>query len=217
MRAIVFANGNLHDPDVSRLALGPDDLIIAADGGGRHCLRLGITPHVVIGDLDSLPAPDLERFVAAGAQVMRYPVRKDYTDLELALGYARDRGVAEVLLLGALGGRWDQTLANLLLPAAVGLEAMCIRILDGLQEIALLRGGGRLEMSGCPGDTLSLIPIGGAAQGIVTSGLEYPLQDETLWLGSTRGVSNVFLGHTAGIHLCQGLLLCVVIHQPLEG
>ncbi len=214
VRAIIFANGEMKDlPDI-REVTGSDHLVIAADGGSYHCERLGIRPQVIIGDFDSLEASDLQAMEMAGVKTIRYPTRKDYTDMELALLYARDQGIQEIQVYGALGQRWDQTLANLLLPASEEFDSVQIRLIDHHQEITLLRSGHSLGLSGQPGDTVSLVPLMGDAQGITTQGLEYPLQDETLYFGSTRGISNVLLGESARVSLREGLLLCITIHDP---
>ena len=209
MRAIVFANGILSHPVMLRAG----DVVIAADGGARHCLKLGITPQVVIGDFDSLTEDELASLESAGAQVIRHPARKDFTDLELALQHAGSCGVEEILVYAALGDRWDQTVANLLLPAAPGLEGVHIRIVDGPQEILLLRPGPPCEICGQMGDTVSLIPLRGDITGVVTTGLEYPLKGETLYFGATRGISNILLGDLAAVQFAAGLLLCIVIHS----
>jgi thiamine pyrophosphokinase len=210
LRVVIFANGSLNLP----VALLPGDIIIAADGGTRHCLALGLQPAVVIGDLDSLTQADLEALKTQGVEILQFPVRKDFTDLELALSHARSLEVDEILILGALGAHWDQSLANVLLPAA--FSDLNIHLVDGNQEFFYLRSGETITVSGCPGDTLSLVPLGGDAQGITTIELEYPLTDERLPLGSTRGISNVLLEDEAQISLREGFLLCVVIHQPKE-
>ncbi len=209
MLALVFANGLFNPPD----PLPATDLLIAADGGALHCQSLGLTPDVVIGDFDSLSEDDLENLSAQGTRLIRYPTHKDATDLELAVRYAQEAGADAILILGGLGARWDQTLANLLLPALVDFKQTRIRFLDGRQEIGLLRGGETLTIQGRKGDTVSLVPVGGAAHNITTQGLEYPLHRENLLLGSTRGVSNVLLIEPASVSLEDGLLLCVVIHQ----
>jgi thiamine pyrophosphokinase len=208
LRAVIFANGSLEAP----VALLPGDFIIAADGGARHCLRLGLVPAVVIGDLDSLTPADLEALIALGTTVLKFPVRKDFTDLELALKHARSIGADEILILGALGERWDQTLTNVALPAV--FPELDIRLVDGNQELYYLRAGETITIIGRRGDILSLVPLGGAAKGITTAQLEYPLQGENLALGSTRGVSNVLLANEAQITLREGILLCVLMHQP---
>ena len=213
LRAVIFANGILNNPSQTLSALQAGDFVIAADGGARHCQKLGIRPAIVIGDFDSLSAAELTELERDGAQVLRFPARKDYTDLELALQHAVALGADEILVFAALGARWDQTLANLLLPAAPGLEQVCIRLLDGAQEIALLRPGELHILNGRPGDIVSLVPLGGHARGITTDGLEYPLADGTLYFGATRGVSNVLLGERASVQLKEGLLLCTIIHR----
>jgi thiamine pyrophosphokinase len=213
MRAVIFANGVLTKPEKARSVLRSGDLIIAADGGARHCSSLGIKPDIVIGDFDSLDPDEMSALEAAGARLVRYPIRKDFTDLELAIQFANEKDAEEVLVLGALGSRWDQTLANLLLPAARAYSIMHIRILDGSQEISLIQADQTLSLSGQPGDIVSLLPLGGNVQGVTTKGLEYPLVYETLYFGATRGISNVMLDRQAEIKLKSGLLLCILIHK----
>lgn len=212
MRAVIIASGWLNEPGLARMMIRADDLTIAADGGAEHFRTLGLLPHVLVGDLDSITPPTLAFLEAAGVEILRYDPRKEYTDLELALRLAQERGASQVLVLGAAGSRWDQTIASLLLPAAADLQDMEMRLVDGRQELRLLRAAERLELHGSPGDIVSLIPLSTTAEGITTQGLEYPLADETLRLGATRGVSNVLLGSLATISLRQGLLLCTILH-----
>jgi thiamine pyrophosphokinase len=216
VRAVIFANGILNHPLQSLESLHPGDTLIAADGGARHCHALGLAPAVLIGDFDSISAEELAQLEADGAQVLRYPSRKDFTDLELALQHAVSLGVEEILVFGGLGARWDMTLANLLLPAAPGLEHVRIRLLDGPQEITLLRAGETHFLDGCTGDTVSLVPLGGNARGITTAGLEYPLTNGTLIFGATRGISNVMVGDQATVRFESGLLLCIIIHEERQ-
>jgi thiamine pyrophosphokinase len=209
---VIFANGLLSDPDRARAAIRPDDLLIAADGGSAHFQALDLTPHVLIGDFDSLSETDLERLGSRGVEILRHPAHKDFTDLELALQYAERREAGEIWVYAALGARWDHTLVNLLLPAAADLQKSRIVLIDGPQEIRLIHSGESLEVHGKTGDILSLIPLRGDAHGVTTEDLEYPLFGETLFFGSTRGVSNVFLRDAASVRLERGLLMCVVIH-----
>lgn len=210
-RAIIIANGELHHPAAARRLIRPGDVVIAADGGANYCRALGLTPRVIIGDLDSVLPSELTALEALGAQIIRYPAHKDQTDLELALDHAIGRGAAEILILGALGGRWDQTLANVLLPALPRLSGVRIRLIDGRQQIGLLRGPGSIHLAGSPGDTVSLIPIGGDVHGVTTSGLEYPLEKGTIAFGSTLGVSNALTASQADVFLEEGLLVCILI------
>lgn len=213
MRVIVFTNGELQHPQSVLEIIQDGDVLIAADGGARHCLSLGLFPKLVIGDFDSLGEVELHELENAGAVILRYPADKDETDLELALIKAREYGPGEIIIFGALGARWDMTLANLMLMAHPDLASLNIRIIDGPQEISLLRGSQSKQIHGQPGDTVSLIPLLGDASGISTRGLEYPLEKGTLRFGATRGVSNVMRTQLARVQLDEGLLLVVLIKK----
>ena len=208
MRAVIFANGELNDLEGARALLRPDDTIIAADGGAAHCRAMGITPALIVGDIDSLSLEDQTYWDDRGVQFIRHDRRKDETDLELALMYAQGLDREEALVLGALGNRWDQTFANILLPAYHNLEELPVTFWhDGLW-IYLVRD--ERTIRGRTGQTVSLVPVGGDALGVTTSGLEWPLNDETLLFGATRGVSNVLLGESATVQVREGFLLCFV-------
>ena len=210
MRAIIFANGILRKWPAGFEILPVTDLIIAADGGTHHCLAWNVPPHVVIGDLDSLEPDTLADLESEGVEIKPYPPRKDETDLEIALKEALDRKASEIIILGALGKRWDMSLSNVLVLAAPFLKGVKTRILDDRQEITCLRGGQKAEFKGRPGDLLSISSLQDSAGGITLNGLEYSLKNTTLPIGSTRGISNVFAGSTAEIEIATGyLLVCI--------
>ena len=207
MRAVIIANGIIGDfiP-----AIFPEDIVIAVDGGLRHCLELKLSPHTLIGDMDALSTEEIDAAARSGIQISRYPARKDHTDLELALHAARSQGAGDIILLGVLGARWDMTLANVMLLAAPELAGCRVRILDGMQELSLVRGGETRRFVGNIGDLFSLIPLRADARNVSVTGLEYPLSGETLCFSATRGISNVFCDQTATVFLEEGLLLCVI-------
>ena len=209
MRAVIFANGIIkHLPEAGAVVM-PDDLLIAADGGASHLKAMGILPGVLIGDLDSIHSDDLNELRTAGAEIIQHPSGKDQTDLELALELAVDRGAEEILVFGALGARWDMSIANILLLTLPEFSGVKLKFIEGNQEITLLRGGEEFTLNGKKGDTLSLTALNQEVKGITLSGLEYPLKDGILRLGSTRGISNVLVENTATVYLKKGLLLCV--------
>lgn len=210
LRILLFANGVAVDGSMVRRALeaAGSAHILCADGGALHALRFGLAPQTIVGDLDSLSAEQVEGFRAAGAEILGFPAEKDETDLELALRWSVDKGASAIVILGALGGRIDQTLANVHLLALPSLQHIRIELINGEERIRLLRPGGH-RVEGRAGDTVSLIPLGGEASGISTGGLKYPLRDEALEFGPARGISNVMLGDGATIDLRRGLLLVV--------
>ena len=211
-RAVIFANGELKDGEAVRRWLRPDDYLIAADGGLRHLQRLGLQPHRLIGDLDSLTPEEAAALQEAGVQVERHPAEKDETDLELAIQYALQQGYRQMRIVAALGGRLDQTLANLALLEMPGLEGVDVRLDDGQEEIFIIRDQAVVE--GAVGDTVSLLAMNECTKGIVTSGLKYALNHETLCPNRTRGISNEMTAERAEIRLLTGKLLCMHTRRP---
>jgi thiamine pyrophosphokinase len=211
MKAIIIANGQIHDDDFCRSLVAPTDLVVCADGGASNALALGLAPDVVIGDLDSLDEDLRFRLEKMHCQFIVHPARKDETDLELAVKYAAEQGAQEMLILGALGYRLDHTLANILLLTLPELRFVHAKIINGGQEVFLIRDEALIK--GQVGDTLSLLPLTEEVRGIYTKGLEYPLENGTLYRGPARGVSNVLTGPQARVHVGQGLLLAVIIHN----
>jgi thiamine pyrophosphokinase len=212
IRAVVLGNGQVGDKVAlaRRLADWGDVLIVAADGGARLADALGLRVDALIGDQDSIDPSRLAALEASGAHLEIHPPGKDETDLELALLYAVEHGATHVLIAGALGGRLDMTFSNVLLLALPQLVGLDVRLIEGEQTAWLIRDEATIH--GQPGDTLSLIPLGGDALGIRTQGLEYPLNDEPLHFGAARGLSNVLTAPVAHVRLREGTLLAV--HTP---
>jgi thiamine pyrophosphokinase len=210
MKGLLLVNGELYKPDVLRRRIRDEafDLVLGADGGARYAKTLNVTLDAVVGDMDSLS--DLEQ-QGMKAEFVSYPPEKDETDLELALLYAKKRGIDRIVMVGAMGGRMETTIANILLMANASLSSCRIEVWHGEQTGWAVKPPGE-DIAGHPGDTLSLIPLGGYASGITTEGLKYPLKDEGLPLGSSRGISNLMDGQLARVRLAQGLLLAV--HTP---
>lgn len=210
LKALIFVNGDTNDgPMVRRtLAQASQAWILAADGGARQAAHFGLTPQTVIGDMDSLSAAELDDLAARGATLHRYPEEKDETDLELTMLHAAAADVPWIRIIAAIGDRLDQTLGNVYLMALPALAGRDVRMVAGRQEAWLLNPG-ETVVHGTQGDTLSLLPLSGAARGVRTENLYYPLRDETLVFGPARGISNVMQTDTARVWLDEGVLLAV--------
>lgn len=205
---LIFANGVIEDTAWIEPYLGRARAVIAADGGIRFPLALGRVPDVLIGDLDSLPEGVEEQIPGWDIEVIRYPSAKDETDLELALLFAARRfPEVELLVLGGFGGRLDQTLANITLLAHPELIARPVTFVDEQETARLILA--EAVVNGRAGDTLSLIPLGGPARVRETTGLRWPLHDETLAFGPARGISNEMTADRVTVRLAGGMLLCI--------
>ena len=192
------------------------DRVIAADGGARHASGLGVTIDLWVGDGDSIGEAGLAALEASGVPIERSRADKDESDTELAIRAAIRDGASSVVIVGALGGpRIDHALANvglLAMPELVGRSAL---ILDGHSRIRLISAPGpdgsavESRLPGRPGDLVSLLSVGAGVDGVTTDGLAYPLVDEPLPPGRSRGLSNVRTRRDAAIVVRRGLLLVV--------
>jgi len=207
MHVTIFSNG---DFQLNKIDLQGDTTIIAADGGAHHCLSLGITPDIIIGDFDSLSEEELLIFEKKGSRFHRYPSSKNETDLELALIYAVGIGATEVTLYGLLGGRSDMSFSNLTLLSSPRFDNVNFFIETINCTIRLLRSGMRVIIKASKGALVSLIPLCPGAYGITTYDLEWKLRNESLEFGSQRGLSNRMKNSRAQISMMLGKLLIII-------
>jgi thiamine pyrophosphokinase len=162
---------------------------------------------LIVGDLDSVSAEGLAYYESLGVPVDRHPTAKDRSDLELALDAALAQRPDRVLVLGIGGGRLDHFLANILvLAGAAGPGRLVEAVTD---ETRLVAFADRAVLRGNVGDTVSLLAPLGQVEGIVTSGLHYPLRDEALLPGTARGLSNILTAPEATIEVRRGSLLAL--------
>jgi len=208
-RILIFANGELPDINRAQALLQKDDYMICADGGTRHALALRVRPDLIIGDLDSTEQGVLRKFKEQDVNIELYPRDKNETDLELAIDRALELNPKQIVIIAALGGRLDQTLANIALLTDPRLSTLDIRLDDGLEEILVCRD--RAEVHGRSGDIVSLLPWQGAVSETQTTNLKWVLNKETLYPDKTRGISNEMTSDTASISIGSGLL--VIVHR----
>ena len=208
-RIIIFANGDLPDLDKALALVHSEDFIICADGGLQHALALNVRPNLVIGDMDSAEKSQLKKLKDDGVSIELFPQDKNETDLELAINAAIQLKPERIMIVAALGGRIDQTLANLALLSDPRPSTFDIRLDDGVEEIFFCRD--QVQVHGRGGDIVSLLPWGTAVHGVQTQGLKWPLNNETLYPDKTRGISNEMMGESASVKISTGELLVVHI------
>ena len=211
--ALIFAGGEplhpiWHEEIRERARSGA--LVIAADSGIAHVHALGLVAALLIGDLDSASTESIERARSEGTVIEEHSADKDETDLALALGAARAARAARVIhatVLGVGGGRTDHLFANALLLAQVSYADLIIDARFGPDVLSVVRA--RTTLTGSPGDLVTLLAVGGTANGVTTSGLRWQLSSEQLEPGSSRGVSNEMIAAEAVIEIESGVLLAI--------
>lgn len=234
--ALILAGGTLPCPNLWPNVLDGEPFVIAADGGLAHAKVLGVTPQLLVGDLDSVEPTDMKRF--DGIQVDRHPVDKDQLDLELALNAAWARGVTEVRVAGALGGRLDQTLAALLIAGKAAREGCRVVLYGGRTEAHVgaahaVAATGQSALASTPepvsantvsasltaDTTVSLLALDQNCV-VSISGVQFPLANAALPWGSGLGVSNRATGGVVELKVHSGTVALLIEHlepAPREG
>lgn len=205
MHAVIFSGGKLRTGRFTDQALADADLIIGADSGARSALEFGITPAVVIGDLDSLDQASRLQLEQTGSQFMTHQADKDQTDTELALAYAVEQQADRITILGGSDGdRLDHILANVFL---LGQTTVPTRLANGAMLLWLAKGPATIDVHGVAGDLLSLLPVTPTVSKVTTEQLRYSLNQETLYQHQSRGVSNQLTEPQATVSFGSGRLL----------
>ena len=203
----MLAGGDIQVTDSLKEEAARANLVVAADSGLRHAEPLGVTPTFVVGDFDSVSEEVLERHATVPRQA--HPPEKDALDLELALQHALDAGADEVVIIGGLGGRLDQTLAAVLIAARLVREGARVWLHSGDARAFFLSGEGGLELTLPTGQRFSVLSL--AETSVVTlQNAKYPLTRFALSFGLGRGVSNEVSGAPLKVELEAGLLIVTV-------
>lgn len=207
-RALLIANGdaqtNLSDLITSH------DYLIAVDGGLKHLMNLGKLPHLLIGDLDSISQVAVQACELNNVEILRFPREKNESDLELALLEASSRGYSQLTVSNTGGGRVDHLLGNLSVLFHPAFKNLQLKLQDQNSQIYPLTSTICLQTQ--PADLISIIPWGQELVGVSTTGLAYPLDNETLYPYQTRGLSNQALGETITVSIREGQAL--LVHTP---
>jgi len=198
MRAFIIGNGE--NKNLSGVL--KNDFIICADGGYNHAKSSGIIPDIVIGDMDSVGD------YSDAKNVVTYPPEKDFTDSELAINLAIEKGCDEIVLTGMTGTRLDHTLANIGLLRAISQKGVKATLLDENNTIYYIDD--KFELLGAVGMTVSVIPLSEKLSGVTETGFYYKLENEDLYFGTTRGVSNIVTEDKATITVSEGFGVVIV-------
>jgi thiamine pyrophosphokinase len=206
MRALVVGSGIVSDPELLRSRYEWADLVIAADGGAETLMQKGLKPHVVLGDFDSLDEAVLEKVkLDETIEILSFPVKKDYTDMDLAVDLAASRGASDIVIMGGSGTRLDHTFSNVMLLYTLLQKGIKGCLEDANNRIYLIKD--TITVKRDDDRKVSLLPMTPTVEGVTTKGLEYPLKDAAWEIGRSLGVSNEFIEDEAVISIKKGLLL----------
>ena len=206
MKAVIFANADITDYGMC-LEYLPDAVVICCDGGMRHARVLGIMPDYIVGDFDSVDKDTFEFYKNKNIDLKQVPCRKDETDTELGVIHALEIGADDITIFGAMGSRMDHTLANIFLLVRIDKVGKKGRLVNENNVVILATS--KTEIYGEKGDIVSFIPLTYTVTGVTTKGLEYPLNNETLYIDSPRGVSNIMTDTCAEYSFDEGFAIII--------
>lgn len=203
---LIFIGGDPPHPNV-RQHLPADAYVIAADSGYAHAIAMGFVPNELVGDMDSITAVDLSDARDSDILISQFPTDKDLTDTEIAISSAITRQSTHITVVSGGGDRFDHVLAMVhsLTSSALTVETT---LLMGTTRVSYATYSKEFRINTQPGNTISLIPIGGAAT-VTTVGLQWELDNDTLQSFASRGVSNIATGESVSISVTDGSLAVI--------
>ncbi|MFD2612204.1 thiamine diphosphokinase [Paenibacillus gansuensis] len=205
-RILIFTGGSLSDWAVEEIQDG--DFLIGADRGAHFLIQHGKVPHVAVGDFDSVTEEEFGRIQRTSLETISCDaLEKDLTDTELAFDLALSYDAEEIVIIGALGTRFDHSLANVhLLVKGLAKHVLC-KIVDQKNEILL--ADRPMQIVKGKYSHVSLLPLTPQVTGITLEGFQYPLTNAVLTLGQSLGISNRLLDESGIVHLETGQLLII--------
>ena len=212
--SLIFIGGDAPNKNVVA-HLPADVFVIAADSGYEHALAFGFTPHVLVGDLDSISPHHLADARHRNIDIIEHPIHKDHTDTEIALHLAQTRTSASITIVSGGGDRFDHVLAMMHSVAHQATETPT-RAYINTARIDYFAGPIAASVHTNTGATISLIPIGGDVH-LSSLGLQWNLQNETLNAFASRGVSNTAIENDIHLEISLGTIAVIQPHYFTNG
>ncbi len=213
-RALVLANGEWEDNQGFFHKLRDNvDTLVCADGGAEYAMKLGLKPDRIFGDLDSIDPVVKKKYEMMEIEFVLFPVEKDKTDTHLVLDYLIDEGYQEILIGGALGGRPDHLMGNLMLLTYCHKHGVKAILVSPTVEIQVVES--ELAIHKHNGDTFSLIPVDESIEGVTLTGFKYPLTDAKVSRESTLGISNIIITDSAKVVIGRGRAFAFIVNQNM--
>ena len=214
MYTIIIGNGSLKNYHALKKEAKKAALIICADGGAKHLQKISLLPHILIGDFDSIDSTLLEYYTEQKVHIIRYPKNKDFTDTELAIQFALEKGAKQISFFAVMGNRLDHSLSALYLLKPLIEKNIFAKIINDTSEVFLIKD--TIEIEKDDFTILSLLALSETVTGIQTEGLAYPLKGETLFQGSSLGISNEFTQKKASISIQSGFLIVIKTKEEVD-
>ncbi len=208
--ALVLAGGDEVEKNLLAKYIKGSDFVVGADKGAETAYKYNFDIDLVVGDFDSINPEILSEFTG---KIIRYPIEKDKTDLELALDIIIEKKYNNIIILNALGNRLDHTMGNLFLLEK--FKNKNIKIIDNNSETFLINEN-KISLKNKKNHSLSIIPISEFIQIERLTGVKYSLENQTVNRGSTLCVSNIIKDRECLISISRGRAFIIITKNMEE-
>lgn len=210
MNTLIVSGGNININFLKKhLNSNSYDTIIAVDKGLESLYSINVIPQHIVGDFDSIDKNILDFYNNKPTIIHKYPLEKDYTDTDIALKLAVELNSTIISIVGATGTRLDHTLANIHIMLQTLNKNISCSLLDENNKIYLINSSTQIEKHLAYGKYISLIPLTSSVTALTLKGFKYPLENYTLEIGKSLGISNEVIDNVATIDLDQGILIVI--------
>ena len=211
METLIIAGGEINQEQLMKYCKAHNGQnIIAVDRGLEALYQFNMVPNHVVGDFDSV-SKSIWQFYQKNAEIVfhKYNPKKDYTDTDIALKLAIELNSSSITIMGALGKRMDHALANIHIPKEALEVGIPCQILDSYNKIYLVKDHRQLAKDKTYGKYISFLPLTTTVEGITLKGFQYPLNNASLSIGLSLGISNEIVEEMATIELKKGILIVI--------
>lgn len=208
MSALIIGSGGDLDKAILELEHLNMEYVICADGGLEKAENLELIPNIIIGDLDSVNEMVLKKYLDMNIELIKYPAEKNYTDMELAIEHAIEKGFNDIILIGATGSRLDHTTANIMMIEKYYNKGVHIKIIDNNNCVQIVSKN--MEIYNKKDYFVSIVPITDSIEDISLQGFKFPLNKVDVKRGSTLCISNQITSAKGYITLGKGIALVFV-------
>ncbi|MFA9422540.1 MAG: thiamine diphosphokinase [Sedimentibacter sp.] len=208
MIALIIANGD--EVDISSIKNINYEYVICADGGLKKADHMGILPNAILGDFDSVDPDILKKYMLMNIETKKFPPEKDFTDMELSIEFAVEKGYKKLVLISALGSRFDHSVANIMLIEKYLKLGIRIEIIDNNNKIQIISDNTEICIESKKNSFVSIVPLTDTISGLTLEGFKYPLDKKTVNRGSAQCVSNEIVSNYGRVSLEKGTALLFV-------
>jgi thiamine pyrophosphokinase len=196
MKVLIVTGGERPEKGSLKEKAASSSIVVAADRGAEYCLKAGILPDMVVGDMDSLPAGIQDELVS------------DKIDTQIAVDVAIEKGADEIEIISGIGSRFDHSLANVYLLYRALRRGVKAKIITGIHEIFLIEK--RCVIINETGSLISFLPLGHSANGITLKGFEYEIDNTDMNMSFPIGISNIVGKDSAEVIVSGGILIAII-------